>query len=158
MQLHCINSILFQKDCLAPNYHRCVCREDRIASFGHNGAKLDNQELQPRPRLRADLRESPWENCWRPERFALKGSGVQAAQWQWKCYCLQIWKDLHGFLTFTMVFNVLMRMVQLLRVLKLKADFPGLYWLRMRVVIPHLVAPKDKHANMRTNCSSVGCY
>jgi len=104
-------------------------------------------------RAQAENRRPAWiypTNCWRPERFALKGWGVQSAWWLWKCYYLQISKDFHGFLIFTVVFNVLMRTVWLFGVQKLQADLPGLNWLRARVVTAHLVTPEDKVINMPT--------
>lgn len=114
MRLCCINGILFQQDSLVANCHSCCCRENSIASFGHNQDEVIPRDCSQGPDWKQKVcMNIPWENCGRPERFALKGSEVQSAWWRWKCYYLQTSKDFHGFLTFTVGFNALMRMVRL---------------------------------------------
>lgn len=79
--LLCIHTLL-QQDSLVANHYSPCCRQKRIESFGHNQDELNTQRTGAR--VQTGNRRSTWiywDNCWRPERFALKGSEVQSAQW-----------------------------------------------------------------------------
>lgn len=113
MRLHCIN-ILFQQDSVVANCRSRCCRENRIASFGRNQDELNTQGLEQGPRLKTeDLREYTLRELLEAREVCSKGVRSTVCLVVVKVRYLQTLKDFCGFLTFTAVFNVLMRMVQL---------------------------------------------